>query len=411
MKILFYADTVFGVGGVQRVLALVAQHLSLRHEVTILTTELWDADDRYDYDATDVRFESITYPDRHGWEYLRCKAVSLCYKRGMMYLPFASRLYSCSFFRPSYKRNLVEAINRGGYDVVVGVHAFFSLHLASVRRRLKVPVVIGWMHNSFSALFTMDHPYLPDLFRFFRWRMRALDHLVVLTHADARLFESQMGLACQVIYNPLALTPRGCASLDHHRFVALGRFSPRHKGFDLLLQAFEQFAPKHPEWQLLLVGEGSEEAAYRDFIRCHHLEKRVTIAPFTNRVQEVYASGSYYVLSSRWEGLPLVLFEAMAHGLPVVASDIPVARELMESKELCDFFRCGDANDLARALSTAARRTDWKQRSDRAIQESQRYTLADICGQWEELFQPPSGRVSILARIAGWFSKKQTTIE
>ena len=68
MKILFYADTVFGVGGVQRVLAQVAQHLSLRHEVTILTTELWDAEDRYDYDATDVRFESLTDPDRHGWE-------------------------------------------------------------------------------------------------------------------------------------------------------------------------------------------------------------------------------------------------------------------------------------------------------------------------------------------------------
>lgn len=386
MKILFYADTVFGFGGVQRVLSEIAKKLSEKHQVTILTTESVSNLTMYGYQQSSIRFLHIDYPDRRHLEYYGCKAISMLYKKVLPHNRWSARLYAFSFFRPSYKRSLTRIINEGKYDVVIGVHAFFSLHLASVRHRLSAPVVIGWMHNSFDALFTKKNPYLPDLRYFFSQIMKKLNRLVVLTHADALRYREEMGMECQVIYNPLTLIPEGKATFDSHRLLSIGRFVPRHKGFDVLIEAFARFAPLHPDWTLHLVGEGPEEASVRQLISDRGLTERVYIHPFTQHIQQHYASASIYVLSSRWEGQPLVLFEALAHGLPVVASDIPVALELLSGQGICHFFHSEDAEGLAMALDKAVHEVDWEERSTKAQTYASLFTTESVCSQWENLF-------------------------
>ena len=97
----------------------------------------------------------------------------------------------------------------------------------------------------------------------------------------------------------------------------------------------------HPDWTLEIVGEGPEEALYRSLINEYELEKNMALHPFTKEVQEYYAHSSIYVLSSRWEGFGLVMIEAMAHGLPVIASDLPITRELLKDKDMPFFLRQG----------------------------------------------------------------------
>ena len=106
------------------------------------------------------------------------------------------------------------------------------------------------------------------------------------------------------------------------------------------------------------------EFIYRQLIIESHLEKRVKLCPFTKDIQRHYAGASVYVLSSRWEGQPLVLVEAMAHGLPIVSSDLPVAKELLEGRGCGIFFNCGDINDMALALSRMASTTKWVEMSE-----------------------------------------------
>ena len=127
-----------------------------------------------------------------------------------------------------------EKVNSGNYDAVIGVHAFLSLHLSSVRKHLNVRSVIAWMHNSYNALFEKENPYLPGLKSFFANEMRRLDGIVVLSKSDERLFRKNLGLESVTIYNPLTLEPRGRASLRYKKFLAIGRFSPKHKGFDFM---------------------------------------------------------------------------------------------------------------------------------------------------------------------------------
>ena len=382
MKILFYADTVFGFGGVQRVLAVIAKALSDDNDVTILSTDTDENLSMYGYDQSRISFDYIAYNGKKNFEYFICKTISYLYKRVLPQNKFTARLYSYSFFRPSYKKQLISKINGGCYDTVVGVHAFLSLHLASIRNRLNVNNVTAWMHNSYNALFDKENPYLPGLKSFFAVEMRRLDGIVVLSKSDERLFRSNLGLESVTINNPLTLTPSGRASVEYKKFLAIGRFSPKHKGFDLLIKAFAKFADTNNDWTLEIVGEGDEEIIYRQLIAEHRLEQRVKICPFTNHIQRHYAGASVYVLSSRWEGQPLVLVEAMAHGLPIVSSDLPVAMELLEGHHCGTFFKCGDIDDMAMALNRMASSADWGEMSHNALRTSSLFMVDSILKQW-----------------------------
>lgn len=387
MKIVFYSDTVFSFGGVQRVLAVVAKALSVNHDVTILTTDKGIDRTMYGYDQSRVAFDYFTLSTSRNAEYWFCKMCSMLYKKVLRDTAVGARLYNFSFFLPKYKRTLASKINKGHYDVAVGVHAFQSLHLAAVRSRLNVPKTVGWMHNSYEALFEKDQPYLPGLKMFFAHEMRMLDNIVVLTESDRMAFASNLSLDSGVIYNPLTLRASGQASSQHRKFLSVGRFTPGHKGFDILLKAFAQFAARESRWMLEIVGEGVEEVAMRELAATLGVTDRVKFCRFTPDIQRHYAGASVYVLSSRWEGQPLVLVEAMAHGLPVIASDIPVCRELLSGKGVGMMFSTGDAQDLASCMERMAAATDWEAMSSRSLDLSTRFSIGETVARWEELMR------------------------
>ena len=387
MKIVFYSDTVFSFGGVQRVLAVVAKALSVNHDVTILTTDKGIDRTMYGYDQSRVAFDYFTLSTSRNAEYWFCKMCSMLYKKVLRDTAVGARLYNFSFFLPKYKRKLASKINKGHYDVAVGVHAFQSLHLAAVRSRLNVPKTVGWMHNSYEALFEKDQPYLPGLKMFFAHEMRRLDNIVVLTESDRMAFASNLSLDSGVIYNPLTLRASGQASSQRRKFLSVGRFTPGHKGFDILLKAFAQFAARESRWTLEIVGEGVEEVAMRELAATLGVTDRVKFCRFTPDIQRHYAGASVYVLSSRWEGQPLVLVEAMAHGLPVIASDIPVCRELLSGKGVGMMFSTGDAQDLASCMERMAAATDWEAMSSRSLDLSTRFSIGETVARWEELMR------------------------
>lgn len=387
MKILFYADTVFGYGGVQRVLAVIAKALSEKHDVTILSTDTIEDLTMYDYYKSNVHFEYLSYNGKKDIEYYVCKSISYIYKKVLPQNGTTAKLYSYSFFRPSYKRSLIAKINAGNYDIVIGVHAFLSLHLASIRHHLKAKKVIGWMHNSYDALFEKQKPYLPGLKSFFANEMKRLDDIVVLSKSDEQLFKKHLGLECTTIYNPLTLEPRGKASFTNKKFLAVGRFAPKHKGFDLLIKAFAIFVKKNKEWTLEIVGEGEEEPLYRSMIKEYDLEDRIKICPFTKDIQKHYAGASVYVLSSRWEGQPLVLVEAMSHGLPIISSDLPVAKELLEGNGCSTLFKREDIDEMAQALTNYANTTDWDNLSANAYKTAKLFSISNIIELWLQLIK------------------------
>jgi glycosyltransferase involved in cell wall biosynthesis len=110
-------------------------------------------------------------------------------------------------------------------------------------------------------------------------------------------------------------------------FCSIGRFVPE-KGFVHLVRAFGR--TRHPEEaQLLLVGEGPEEPAVRRVVQELGLEQRVVFAGFHQDVLGILKASDAYVLSSVEEGSPMVVLEAMACSLPVIATDVSGVRGLV----------------------------------------------------------------------------------
>ena len=385
MKILFYSDTVFSFGGVQRVLAEVSKRLSEEFEVTILTSDAPVDTSMYDYKLSNVKFDHIEYAHPPFFENLFCKAYSFLFKWILPHTRITSKGYALSSFLPTYRKALATKINAGGYDVVVGVHAFQSLHIATISHQIKAKT-IAWIHNSYQALFEKESPYLPGLAKHFAFQMQKMDHMIVLSQADKELFADKMNLPATVIYNPLTVQPKGEGSSVHKRFISVGRFSVGHKGFDILIEAFAIFAKNNTDWTLEIVGEGPEETLYRQLIAKHGLEKRVILSPFTRNIQSHYAASSIYVLSSRWEGFGLVLIEAMSHGLPIIASDLPVTRELLQGKGVALLFERENVVELANHLHTMADSSILiEEMGNKAKVYSKEFQMESIIQRWKNI--------------------------
>lgn len=380
-------DSIFSVGGVQRVTAVIAKELAKEHDITIVTFDASEMQDTtlYGLDEVDITYCFFCYPAVGKLLNLACKAYSAFYKTMRPSGRLFSDLYARSSFPAPRRKALARLLTEGSFDVIIGVHAPLAARLASLRPLLNKDVrCIGWIHNSFEALFGPTSLYIgPVLKRHYVCQLKKLDKTVVLCQHDADSYYTyDATFRTTVIYNPLTLVPGTPSKGNTKRFLAVGRFSHLHKGFDLLIDAFQIFAQEDSEWTLDIVGEGPEERLYRDKISEYHLERRVLLHPFTNRVQDYYSLAQVYVLSSRWEGFGLVLVEAMAHGLPVVSSNLPTSLEIMGDFGI--YFENGNVEQLAQRLQEATQ-MDWPSKSAEALSVANRFDIEHIISQWNEI--------------------------
>ena len=380
-RICFLTDSIFSIGGVQRVTAVIAKEMAKECDVTIVTFDKPEQKDTslYGLNEADIDYRFFQYPTTPAWKNKCCKAYSYLYRKRLPQIRITSDIYSHSSF-PSDKRNaLIKELTLGNYDVIIGVHAPLAVRLATCRERLRNVKLIGWIHNSHEALFGEKSLYIgPELRKHYEFQLQKLDTTVVLCKYDAQQYHFQT----KVIYNPLTLTPGKTSTGTSKKFLAVGRFSRLHKGFDLLIEAFRIFAKENKEWSLDIVGEGVEEPIYRKMIKNYHLDDRINIHPFTNHVQKYYSEAQVYVLSSRWEGFGLVLVEAMAHGLPVISSDLPTSQEIMGDFGM--YFSNGDVNGMARRMEEATQ-MNWQDKSLQALKISHRFNIETIAKAWKEI--------------------------
>lgn len=383
-KICFFVDSIFSFGGVQRVTAVIAKALTKDYDVTIVTFDEPSTKDTtlYDLKEADIHYRFFKFPKSNFFKLKCSKVYSALYRKILPQNEITSKWYSHSSFLSEKRNALIHELKGGNYDVIVGVHASLAVRLATCQPHLGNAKLIGWIHNSYQALFNEGSHYSigPELQKYYEYQLAKLYKTIVLCQYDAQ----QYHFPTTVIYNPLTLIPGELSSGSTKRFLAVGRFSRRHKGFDLLIKAFHLFAQHDNEWTLDIVGEGEEESLYKKLISEYQLEKRITIHPFTNNIQHFYSNAQVYVLSSRWEGMPLVLMESMSHGLPIISSNLPVCKEIMGDFGL--YFENKNVEQLAQQLE-AATQLDWKKKSKEALEIAKRFNLDTIFQQWKRLIE------------------------
>ncbi len=136
----------------------------------------------------------------------------------------------------------------------------------------------------------------------------------------------------RVIHNPIVtpdLFEKSRVSLDHPWFknselpviLAVGRLT-RQKAFDVLIRAFFELRKTH-QARLMILGEGEERPGLEGLISELGLEQDIILPGFVSNPYPYMAHAAAFVLSSRWEGLPTVLVEALALGVPIISTDCP----------------------------------------------------------------------------------------
>lgn len=220
-----------------------------------------------------------------------------------------------------------------------------------------------------------------------RWYPR-LDALTVLTEVDAADYRKLLGpdMRVEVIPNMTDVPTAEPAPLTEHTVIAAGRLG-RQKGFDLLIDAFARTVPGHPDWRLHIFGGGRLKSELEKHVAKRGMAGHVFLMGRTSRLGEQMHNASLYALSSRYEGLPMVLLEAMACGVPAVAFDCHTGPADIVTDGVDGLLvPPGDVGALARAMARLMDDAELRRRYGAAAMASvRRYDTTQVLPLWQRL--------------------------
>jgi glycosyltransferase involved in cell wall biosynthesis len=217
------------------------------------------------------------------------------------------------FFIGRAIKNIGKILEKYHPSFIIGTNFGLNIILPFMDKEIKK---IACEHFSYSSI---SSPM--KVVRWFAYKL--LDRIVLLTQADVLKYHFLNIEKIRVIPNsmPFSIGARS-ADLNSKRIIALGRLTYQ-KGFDLLLQACIFVKEAAPDWHIDIYGDGECRKYLIDIINRTSLADFVSIHYPKNHIENELLASSIYVLSSRFEGLPMALIEAQICGLPCISFDCP----------------------------------------------------------------------------------------
>ena len=374
MVIRFLIANAYSIGGTIRTTFMTAGELARDHEVEIVSVYRLANERGLELDPrvrlrtlTDLRPESIGRPRKWAAD----RPSRLIPSDDSRYHRF-NLLTDVALMR--YLRGV-----RGG--VLIGTRP--GLNLAIARHAHPSVIRIGQDHMNTEG-------YRAGLLAAIAADYPALDAVTALTEGTADRYRELMGLGGRVVCIPNAAPDNDGsrrARPDSRVIMAAGGLT-RRKGFDRLLRAWALLAPDHPDWSVEIFGDGVEHDALDARVHRLGLRRSVRLRGHSPNLMDELTRASLFAMTSRREGFPMVLLEAMSVGLPVVAYDCPTGpRDIVSDGVDGYVVPDGRTRLMAEALGRLLDDDDRRRRfGDGALEKAKRYKLEAIAGRWEELF-------------------------
>ena len=306
MKIIYCIRATYDPGGMERVLLNKVTYLvnKLHWDVTIVTTDQQGRPPFYPFP------EQIRMIDLH-IDYADDNEK-----------PVFGKITGYLRRRQKHRKALATLLMREKADVVVSLYPSESSFIPSIPDGSKKVLELHYC-----KFFRLQYGRSGLLGLIDRWRTRhdekiarRFDKFVVLTQEDCGYWGALPNL--EVIPNAAMQFGECHSDVSQPRVIAVGRLDYQ-KGFDRLIQAWEivQKDAKCRNWRLDIFGQGEWRDMLQRMIEKAGLDQSAHIHPPTSQIGNEYADSSLLVMSSNYEGFPMVMIEAMACGLPVVSFD------------------------------------------------------------------------------------------
>lgn len=371
-KIVYITPALYSAGGVERVVSAKSSYFAevYHYDVTIIVTE-GEGRDCFFPLSDKVKVVNLNLGFEELWKVSFLKKIFLYIGKQFKY----RRLLKSELMRIrpditiSVLRREINFIN----SIPDGSHKIGELHVNRSNYRNLSSCNIA---KRFFSYFWMN-----DLLK----HLKKLDRMVVLTQ-DAKTDWPELSNV-QLIPDPIPFHVDNVSSLTSKKVVSIGRYA-YEKGYDLLLRVWSKVEKSCLDWTLDIYGMGDQtpykELMYElgiDEVRCH-LHGSLT------DVKDVYLNSSIFALPSRFEGFGLVIIEAMACGVPVVAFDCENGpRSIIVNGENGYLVSPFDVDEYAKCLINLIKNDELRvQMGDKAHETSLSYSLDDIAIQWRCLF-------------------------
>ncbi len=363
MKIAYCIESAYNSGGMERVLSLKANYLceKLGYDVYVITTDqashsnFFEFSDRIKFIDLDVGYKELA-----GKPFVR-KTYLYWKKRRMHY----ARL-----------KNVLDGLNA---DIVISMFGKEASMLWRIKDGSRK--ILEFHFSKYMRLMVQQSAAMKAI-NLFRTLMedifaRHYDRMIVLTQEDGKSWKRFRNL--MVIPNPTFMHPDRPAALDNKRVIVVGRLC-HQKGLDMLVSAWALVHQSEPDWHLDIYGSGEwKESLERQITECG-LDTSIRIHQPVTDIQSIYMESSILALTSRYEGFPLVLTEAMGCGVPVVSFACKCGpRDIIKDGYNGFLVRENDVKGFAEKLLHLMRRRDIrKEMGKNAMSSAQEYDMEII---------------------------------
>ena len=373
MKLIYCMASVYNPGGMERVLLNKVRWFASRdgYDVMVVTTDQQGRPPFYQF-SENVRMVDL------GINY----SVDNCR---------SSTAKIASYFRKrrKHRKALTDLLIKERADVVISLYPSESSFIPKIQDGSKK--VLELHLNRYFRLQYGRSGLLGLADRFRSWQdvriARKFDKFVVLTKEDAGYWGNLPNL--EVIPNAAPSVPDFSYDTTCRRVIAVGRLDYQ-KGFDRLVEAWAQLPEElRKEWRLDIFGQGEWKEMLEERIKSFGIEDSARINLPTKDIFKEYASSAFIVMSSHFEGLPMVLIEAMSCGLPGVCFDFKCGpKDLIKDGENGLLVPEDDIPALAKAMERMMQEGELrKQMSDKSLDIRSKYSEEKIMEQWEMCFK------------------------
>lgn len=218
--------------------------------------------------------------------------------------------------------------------------------------------------------------------------LKDFDIYIFLTEEDKQRRKNLQNKKSYVINNFITVEAQKIAKLQNKKALSVGRLEYQ-KGYDILIDVWKKVSEAYPEWKLEIYGTGKDRKKLSEKIERLNLTKNIFLKGQTNRIEEKYIESSIYILSSRYEGMPLVLIEAQSFGIPVVAFDSPCGpKEIIQNGEngfLCKF---DDIREMSNKIIYLIENEEKRVKMGKLAKESTyKYQKDYIMNKWKKMLE------------------------